>query len=181
MKKTGENSVEALSIDYITTLHGGAIGMSQCPGRSSLDITGKRWQNDLDTDIQAIKDAGFSTVISLLSHQELTHHGAGEIEKKLLEVGINWLQFSIDDYDIPHAITNHAWQSPLPRLLAQLKSGKKILIHCAGGRGRTGMMSASLLNAMGIDPNDSISIVRKARPGAIETKEQEDFIKGANT
>lgn len=170
---------KALVIDYLNTPLGGIIGLSQCPGRSSLDLTGKRWNNDLDTDIQAIKDAGFSMVVSLLSAQELLHHGASEIKKKLHEVGIIWHQFPIADFGIPNAATKAAWELSLPRILDELRLGKKVLIHCAGGMGRTGMMSANILVAMGLDPSSSIEIVRKVRPGAIETKDQENFVRGS--
>lgn len=178
---TRRESPSALVIDYLNTPLGGVIGLSQCPGRSSLDLTGKRWNNDLDTDIQAIRNAGFSMVVSLLSAQELLHHGAGEIEKKLHEAGIIWHQFPIADFGIPSATTIAAWELSLPKILDELRLGKKILIHCAGGLGRTGMMSANILVAMGVDPSRSIEIVRKVRPGAIETKDQENFVRGGGS
>ncbi len=168
---------DQLKIDRIETPLGGTIGLSQCPGRTSVDITGKRWNHDLDHDIETIKQSGFRTVISLLSETELKHHGAGEIRKKLNEAGINWYQFPIADFDIPTAEVKQTLECSIPKLLSELESRHDLLIHCAGGLGRTGMMSAVLLVAMGKKPEEAIAIVRKARPGSIETPEQEAFVK----
>ena len=45
--------------------------------------------------------------------------------------------------------------------------------HCRGGLGRAGMISARLLVESGVEPEVAIAKVRAARPGAIETREQE--------
>jgi uncharacterized protein (DUF486 family) len=51
--------------------------------------------------------------------------------------------------------------------------GKQLVIHCAAGYGRTGMMAAALLVAMGVDSEEAIAREREARPGSIETPGQE--------
>ena len=51
-------------------------------------------------------------------------------------------------------------------------------MHCRGGLGRTGIVAASLLIGFGIGPRDAIVAVRKARPGAIETLQQERYVLG---
>jgi ADP-ribosyl-[dinitrogen reductase] hydrolase len=45
-----------------------------------------------------------------------------------------------------------------------------------GGKGRSGTIAAILLIEFGNKNEEVINIVRKKRKGAIETKEQEDFI-----
>ncbi|GAA5950462.1 hypothetical protein JCM3765_004556 [Sporobolomyces pararoseus] len=64
-----------------------------------------------------------------------------------------------------------------------------LLVHCGGGKGRAGVMVASYLLAFGFksaspvwrypafSPSQAIEILRKIRPGSIETVEQEDGIK----
>ncbi len=53
-----------------------------------------------------------------------------------------------------------------------------LLIHCTAGRGRTGTILASLLIVLDqIPPEEAIKRIRAVNPLAIETKEQEDFIK----
>jgi len=46
------------------------------------------------------------------------------------------------------------------------------------GLGRTGMAAALLLVERGIAPEDAIAAVRRARPGAIETRGQETLVRG---
>ena len=57
-------------------------------------------------------------------------------------------------------------------------SGRKVLIHCRGGLGRSGMIAVRLLVEMGEKPADAIKQVRAARPGAIESSDQEKYVLG---
>ena len=61
-------------------------------------------------------------------------------------------------------------------LKKELITGKNILLHCWGGKGRAGTVAAILLIEFGEDNNEAIKIVRIRRKGAIESKAQEEFI-----
>ena len=55
--------------------------------------------------------------------------------------------------------------------------GGNVLVHCVGGLGRAGTVSASWLKARGLDAAAAIATVRSARSArAIETKIQEEMI-----
>jgi ADP-ribosyl-[dinitrogen reductase] hydrolase len=178
---TKTNTPHFLHVDFIETPFGGQIGLTHCPGRSSLDAAGKQWDRDLAQDVTAIKDHNIAVVVSLLAHKELQHHGAGDIEALLNQAQIDWRQFPITDFGIPSADVTKRWSQTVPSLLAHLQKGQKVLIHCAAGYGRTGMMTAALLVAMGVDAEKAIESVRSARPGTIETPEQEAFIRSLQT
>ena len=57
-----------------------------------------------------------------------------------------------------------------------IKANKKPVVHCMMGYGRTGTILAAYLISEGMTANDAITAVRRKRPGAIETYEQEDIL-----
>lgn len=71
------------------------------------------------------------------------------------------------------------WQSLGPKLTGSLLAGEKVIVHCKGGLGRAGTVASMLLLQAGgaVDGSDAISQVRAARPGAVETEEQENFVR----
>jgi atypical dual specificity phosphatase len=54
-----------------------------------------------------------------------------------------------------------------------VSSGGRAAVHCVAGYGRTGTVLAAYLVAKGEDPDEAIHRVREARPGSIETADQE--------
>jgi len=61
------------------------------------------------------------------------------------------------------------------RLVVDLtRSGKKVLVHCAAGKGRTGtVLAAYLILKDGISAEEAIRRVRSLRPGSIEPNQEE--------
>ena len=51
-----------------------------------------------------------------------------------------------------------------------------MLVHCKGGLGRAGLVSARLLVEAGHSPCEAIALVRSVRPGAIETAAQARYV-----
>ena len=70
------------------------------------------------------------------------------------------------------------WKASGPRLLQLLKEGRRVLVHCRGGLGRAGTVSARMLVELGMAPAEAVLTVRQARPGAIETLQQERHVLG---
>lgn len=167
----------ALRIDFVRPASGGAIGMTHCPGRQSVDLRGIRWSRDLGEDIAAIAGHGIGLVVSLLDDAELARHGAQALPAGLAARAVDWLQCPIEDFQVPGPETLVRWRAALPNLLRRLSDGEAILIHCAAGLGRTGMMAATLLIASGETPDAAITRIRQARPGTIETAAQEAFVR----
>jgi atypical dual specificity phosphatase len=54
--------------------------------------------------------------------------------------------------------------------------GGRAAVHCVAGYGRTGTVLAAYLVSEGAEPEEAIHRVRKARPGSVETVEQEHAV-----
>jgi ADP-ribosyl-[dinitrogen reductase] hydrolase len=90
---------------------------------------------------------------------------------------MDWLHLPIRDVSVPDAAFEAAWPEHSAALHNRLAAGENVLVHCRGGLGRAGMIAARLLVDEGVDPGLAIFRVRTARPGAIETRAQENWVK----
>jgi ADP-ribosyl-[dinitrogen reductase] hydrolase len=102
----------------------------------------------------------------------ITRLGA-EVERR----GMEWLHLPIRDVSVPGPEFEAKWPAASERLRAHLDAGENIVVHCRGGLGRAGMISARLLVETGIDPEVAMARVRTARRGAIETLEQGHWVR----
>ncbi|MGB1613086.1 MAG: protein-tyrosine phosphatase family protein, partial [Arenicellales bacterium] len=87
----------------------------------------------------------------------------------------NWLHWPIRDLGAPSDSSESA--AAFASWAEALTSGKRLLFHCAAGLGRTGTLAARLLIATGVSPQSAIEAVRSARPGTVESPEQERFLR----
>ena len=98
------------------------------------------------------------------------------LNKLIYNNNLNWFHLPIIDLKAPDHKFSDKWQITKALLKKDLIDGKNIVIHCMGGKGRSGTIAAILLIEFGNTNKEVIKIVREKRKGAIETKEQEDFI-----
>ena len=165
-----------LVINAVTLPSGALLGMSHCPGRRGLDSGGRQWARVLDADLQSIQAWGASAVLSLVEPHEFARLGLPDFAQSIARTPLQWLKVPITDMATPGHASLAAWRAQGPALLQALNSGQRVLVHCAAGLGRTGMLVAKLLVLHGVSADEAIAQVRKARPGTIETEAQADWV-----
>lgn len=159
-----------LRIDSIALVSGGLIGLVHCPGRNGRDLA---------ADLAAIEAWHARVVVTLIEAGEFARLGVADLDARMRQRRFIWHHVPIPDMQPPDAAGVAAWSIAEPDLAEALRRGERVLLHCAAGLGRTGMMAARLLvDQIGCTPDAAIATVRAHRPGAIETTEQEAFVTG---
>jgi hypothetical protein len=152
---------------YDLSVGGGQIALSPAPGRGS-------YQHDL----AAIAAWGADMVLTMTTLEELDRVGARGLADDLEALGIAWRHLPIADFGAPDGPTAKAWPPVEAEALSLLSKAGKILIHCYGGCGRSGMAALRLMVAQGEPIEDALIRLRRARPCAVETLDQLDWARG---
>lgn len=119
-----------------------------------------------DGDFTAINTWHPDHIISMTTKQEFLHP---DFETQIRSVCAQWHHCPIVDFGAP----NTDLTPLLEILLSSLNNGQRILAHCMGGQGRSGMLIMKLLVEQGEPAKDALARIRTVRPYAVETKQQE--------
>ena len=159
-----------ISISWIPIGKKNLLGVSQFPGKNLQNIF------DLSSflkDLQIIKKQKVKIVVSLLPDNEKNKLGLDDFI--WLKEEVEYIQFPINDFSVPPKKKFNELKKLISFIKENLMLSKYVLIHCNGGKGRSGMIAALVLKAM--KEKDPIKKVREKVIGAIETEEQEIFVK----
>lgn len=165
-----------LFVDFLITPVplAGRIGMTLAPGKRNMGMTA-HWQRDLAIDLDRLRDCYQpNLLVSLIESHEFDLLKIPDLFEQAEARGMQVRHFPIPDFGVPRSIAPFA--ELVEDILAAAKDGKTIVIHCKAGLGRSGLVAASCLVALGATPNEAFQLVRRSRPGTIETAEQEAFV-----
>ena len=165
-----------LQIAFVETPGNGRIGMTFCPGKHDPTAMTGPWDRDMHTDIAAIVHWGAVALVTLMESYELDLLGVSGLGDAVLAQGLDWYHPPIQDVSVPTAAFEEQWTDVGETLRTRLLEGQSIVVHCRGGLGRTGLVAARLLIELGEKPVVALQRVRAARPGAVETVEQERYV-----
>lgn len=148
----------AMTQDAVFDLAAGAGRLALAP---ILDRSGARWAQ--------WRSFAPDLVITMTSTDELARAGCADLGARLAALGCDWAHLPVVDYGIPQG---DGWHGVQAQALAQLRAGGRVLVHCHGGCGRSGMMALRLLIALGADAAQALARLRAVRPCAVETAVQ---------
>lgn len=120
------------------------------------------------TDLKEMENLNIKVVINLC---EESYH-----KNYISEHFIDYLHLPISDMGLP---TFEKVRSFIRHMNFYHRCELPVFMHCHAGLGRSGTMAAIYLLTKDHSANLAIDLTRTLRPGAIETKQQEHFIKQA--
>lgn len=157
----------------------GRIGLCMCPGRKKKKAA-HEWDRDLEADLLRIRDFyKCDVVVSLVRRSELIELKIPNLLEEVERLGMESIHFPIKDKWQPDSMADFI--KLVDALVHRLKIGKTIVIHCNGGKGRSGTVAVACMVAMGRRVDPSIDIVRKARSGTIRNPIQVVYVKRFKT
>jgi atypical dual specificity phosphatase len=125
-------------------------------------LAAMRRPTDTRAALEFLKDEGIDVVVTLTERA---------LNQALIsEFGFEYHHLPVEDFAAP----SPGQVDDFVRLVKKASdTGRKTVVHCLAGRGRTGTFVACYLVSMGHAPEEAIDIVRRLRPGSIETPDQE--------
>ena len=150
--------------------------MTPCPGIRLESSRRGNVQKNLRRDLNACQQWGASGIVTFNETEELHGLGVGDLGDHVLNAGMWWRQMPITDMEVPEGGFEDNWAIEGKQIIASLVAGERVVLHCLAGLGRTGMMAARLLVDLGMAPALAVAEVRKVRPRAIQTEEQEKYV-----
>jgi protein-tyrosine phosphatase len=113
--------------------------------------------------------------VTLVRDYELDDLGIPDLFERVVAFGLESMHLPITDGGVP--TDPDAFRALVMAVLSHAHAGKNVVIHCRAGLGRTGLLAAACLVAVGIQPENAIGIVRTTRRHTIETLQQEAYVR----
>jgi hypothetical protein len=148
---------------------GGELGLCPAPGRDG-DYLG---------DLTAIVEWRPAMVVSMTTMAELVQVGAATFGDDLAHADLRWWHIPVADFGADSPALREIWPKAAQVALAALGTGGRVLIHCQGGCGRSGMAVLRLMVEAGEPGVAALGRLRAVRPCAVETEAQRGWALGA--
>lgn len=171
-----ELRIDWLAADELPGGWPGRLGLTFLPGKrgASSRYPGHTYRRDAARDLADMRAAGVVRLLLLVEDAELERWSDPELVTIGAAAGLDVRRYPIPD-----------GSAPSPELMARIqedideaRARGDVAVACMGGVGRTGTVAACSLVRNGLDADAAIGRVRQVRhPEAVETAEQEDFVR----
>jgi protein-tyrosine phosphatase len=121
-----------------------------------------------DADFTKVAKWKPDVVVTMTTVEEFSD---ADFASKITHTSQQWIQAAVEDFDVPQ----NDFSAVISRLNSVLCDQGRVLIHCKGGQGRSGMLAMRLLVEQGEPAGDALVRIRKIRPHAVETIQQEQW------
>ena len=145
---------------YDLAAGGGTLALCPLVGRDG----------DYAGDLAQVRAWAPTIVLTMVETSELAAKGA--IGFGLDVAPAVWLHLPVEDYQVPTAAQAADWAAIERQGLAGLAQGARVLVHCMGGCGRSGMAALRMMIMACEVPDLALGRLRDMRPCAVETEAQ---------
>ena len=129
----------------------GALFLSSMPGRDG----------PIEEAIKEMQDSGIDRIICLAPNEEVLRKSpryAAALRQGGLPCPVQ--RFPIPDFGVPE--DRQAFLLLVEQLTDLLREGRRLLVHCSAGFGRTGTVATCALVALGVEADSAREAVRRA-------------------
>jgi len=125
--------------------------------------------------MEVILENKVQVVASIITRTELRQMNHPDFYDRIKNKGLESIEFSIHDKWLPNSIDN--FMKVVEDIVEHIRNEKTILVHCNGGRGRTGLIVGACIIILGYPSDQAIQLVRSARSGMLRNPAQEVFLR----
>jgi|SRR5690348_12164051 len=148
---------------------------SALPHRLSI-IARPRGGDLLCDEIHALWAHGVQLVVSMLTDEEADELGLRDEENHCEHEGIMFRNVPVQDRSVP--ADRRQFLDAVEQVLADVKRGKDVAVHCRAGIGRSSLFAASVLIRLGWDVEQAFKAIEKARGCAVpDTLDQKAWVR----
>lgn len=143
------------------------------PGRLAT-MAHPRGLTALDADMAALRADGVDVVLSLQTAEERAELGLTDESGAAQRAGMTYREMPIRDMSTPNLAVAG---STVDDIVADLRAGRHVVVHCWAGIGRSSTIAAAVLIRLGASAADACETVSGARGMRVpETQEQRAWL-----